>query len=137
MLDGTFGGAFSILAATAATAAGIALVLHARQLAAGGLRLGRRLRLLPPAAPPPVGMPLERIARDLRRLRPQLVHPAGQPVARYRGVVAAYDDALVDACRALGIATDLPGLPPGLDRETERLRVEVELERAGVQLHRA
>lgn len=135
MFDGTLGGALAILATTAVGAGVLAVVFYARPLTAVGLRLGRRLHLLHEPPPPPVGMPLERIARDLRRLRPQTVHDAGEPVARYRGAVAAYDDALADACRALGIETDLRDLPDGLDRETERLRVEVELERSGVELH--
>ena len=137
MPEGALGGALWIVATTAVGALVLGAVLYARPLTAGGIRLGRLLHLLPDPAPPPTGMPLERIARDLRRLRPQTLHAPGQPVARYRGVVAAYDEALVDACRALGIATDLRDLPHGLARETERLRVEVELERAGVELHGA
>lgn len=124
-----------ILAATAVGAVVLGTALYGEQLLGAGARLGRRLGALPPAPPRPTGMPLERIARDLRRLRPLTVHQAGVPVARHRGVVAAYDDALTDACRALGIRTDLRELPEGLARETERLRVEVALERAGVDLH--
>ena len=55
-------------------------------------------------------------------------------MAKYRGAVAAYDDALVDACRALELTTELSALPDGVERESERLRVEYELERAGIDL---
>jgi hypothetical protein len=54
-------------------------------------------------------------------------------MAKYRGAMAAYDDALLDACRALDLSTDLSTLPEGVERESERLRVEYELERAGIR----
>lgn len=133
--EGPLSGVLSILMVIAVGALVLALVLYARPVAATGIRVGRRLHLLHESPPAPTGMPLERIARDLRRLRPQTVHDAGVPQARYRGVVAAYDDALDDACRALDIETDLLELPDGLEREAERFRVEVELQRAGIELH--
>jgi hypothetical protein len=44
---------------------------------------------------------------------------------------------VLPAARALGVATSLELLPSGIDREAERLRVEVALEAAGMswQLH--
>jgi hypothetical protein len=53
---------------------------------------------------------------------------------RRRAIVAAYDDALLDACRALEVPTELDLLTDPLERESERLRTESELERAGVDL---
>lgn len=96
---------------------------------------GRLVHVLPPAAPIPFGMPIERIVSDLRRIRPQARTPfEGMPMARRRGIVAAYDDVLLDACRALGVPTQLHLISDDLERESERLRTEHELERAGVDL---
>ena len=78
-------------------------------------------------------MPLERIAADLRRLHGEVRrHPRGHADGEVRGDVAAYDDALLDACRALDLSTDLSELPEGVERESERMRIEFELERAGI-----
>ena len=135
MVDGPVGGALSILSAIAVAAVVIGLVLYGRELAALSVRLARRLHLAPPPPPTPVGMPLEQIARDLRRLRVEARrHTPGMPVAKHRGIVAAYDDALLDACRALDIPTTLDALREGLEHESERLRVEAELEAAGIVL---
>ncbi|HEY3528917.1 MAG TPA: hypothetical protein VGK78_07185 [Nocardioides sp.] len=87
------------------------------------------------AVPPPEGMPIERIAADLRRIRPQARWPAdGMPMVRRRAIASAYDDALLDACRALDVPTDLGRLSDALELESERLRTEAALERAGVDL---
>ena len=97
--------------------------------------VGRAAHLLPPVPPTPVGMPIERIVSDLRRIRPQARMAAtGTPMARRLGIVAAYDDALLDACHALGVSTELDRMTDSLERESERLRTEAELERAGVDL---
>jgi hypothetical protein len=110
-------------------------VFNGSLLKSWAVALGRLVRLLPPAPPTPLGMPIERIASDLRRIRPQARAPiAGMPMARRRGIVAAYDDVLLDACRALGVATELDLIRDELERESERLRTEHELERAGVDL---
>jgi len=88
-----------------------------------------------PDPPRPAGPPLERIAGDLRRIRPVALDPApGTPQARRLGTMAAYDDALVDACRALGVPDELSGVPEGPDRETARLRTEARLAQAGLRL---
>ena len=135
MLDGPVGGVLAILMATAVMAVVFATMLYGGEMVALTVRVGRLLRLIPPPPPTPVGMPLERIAADLRRLRAEATHhPPGMPMAKYRGAVAAYDDALIDACRALGLWTELSTIPDGVERESERLRVEFELERAGINL---
>ena len=135
MLDGPVGGVLAILMATAVMAVVFATMLYGGEMVALTVRVGRLLRLIPPPPPTPVGMPLERIAADLRRLRTEASHhPPGMPMAKYRGAVAAYDDALIDACRALGLWTELSTIPDGVERESERLRVEFELERAGINL---
>lgn len=87
----------------------------------------------PPAAP---RHPLEGIAADLRRLYPGVHSPApGTRMAKQRGVVLAYDDHLVEAAKALGVVTTLRDLDVnGFDREAERLRIEVTLLEAGLQL---
>ena len=134
-MDGPFGGVLAILIATATMAVVFGAVAYAGEIVAVTVRAGRFLHVIPPPQPAPVGMPLERIAADLRRLRTEASHhPPGMPMAKYRGAVAAYDDALVDACRALEVTTELPTLPDGVERESERLRVEYELERAGINL---
>jgi hypothetical protein len=135
MLDGPIGGVLAIVIATAVSALVLGLVLYAGEMVAFTVRVGRLLHLVPPAPPSPLGMPLERIAADLRRLRVEArSHEHGMPMAKYRGAVAAYDDALLDACRALDLPTELSTLPDGVERESERLRVEFELERAGINL---
>lgn len=103
--------------------------LRRRRLA----RLGRRLRILPPEPPVPHEPAIERIAADAARLR-SAIHrpPAGVPVARMRGWLAAYDEVLVAACRALDLDQRLTSLPPGTERELERERVERALVRAGL-----
>jgi hypothetical protein len=83
----------------------------------------------------PEGLPIERIARDARRLRAQLgaVGP-GTPMSRRAAIVQAYDEVLAEACRAVGVRDTLSDLPPGTERDAERLRIEFELDRAGVRL---
>jgi hypothetical protein len=110
-------------------------VFYGSRLWSWAIALGRFLHVLPPAPPTPFGMPIERIVSDLRRIRPQArAQNTGMPMARRRGIVAAYDDALLDACRALGVATELGRIRDDLERESERLRTEHELQRAGVDL---
>jgi len=118
---------------------GVTLVLwamaHAAEILELGIRCARALGLVRKPPPAPQGMPIERIAADLRRIRPQALAPsAGMPMARRKAIVMAYDQALVDACRALDVPTDLDRVTDALERESERLRTESELERAGVAL---
>jgi hypothetical protein len=135
MPGGGWGGVLYIAEVTAIGAAVLWCVLNARRLVALALALGRRARLAPPVLPAPSGMRIERIAADLRRIRPQVMHPAsGTPMVRRRAVVAAYDDALLDACHALGVPTELDQITDDLERESERLRTEADLAEAGVDL---
>lgn len=96
------------------------------------VRTLRRLRRKPrpdPLATPPV----EQIAADLRRVHRLLMRmPEGASYARRRGAEQAYEDLLAAACRAVGIEHQLGGLPDGLDRDIERLRVEAALQQAGL-----
>jgi len=107
-------------------------VLYQHEVAGVALRLFRRVS---PVPEPPDGPPIERIASDVRRLRTELrsLSP-GLPMARRIGISRAYDDLLVGACRALDVPDTLSGLPPGTERDAERLRVEWELEEAGLRL---
>ena len=107
--------------------------LHGRELLEQGVSLGRRLGLLPSPLPPAAGPPLERLAADLRRLWPEVRSPRpGVPMARWRGIVAAYEGVLVATAKALDVPTTLTELPEGIDHEAERLRLEQALERAGI-----
>lgn len=83
--------------------------------------------------PRPVGPPVERLARDVERIRRDVagLDPAC-PQARRIGILAAYDDVLVDACRALDLPQTLPEEPAGLGREVERLRIEDSLVTLGL-----
>ena len=51
-----------------------------------------------------------------------------------KGAILAYDDALGSACRALGVADELHGLPFGPRRDEARVHVEAELACAGLVL---
>lgn len=99
------------------------------------VRAGRALHLTRPAPPAPPGPPIQQIAADLRRIRAQIddAQP-GVPVARRRGWLAAYDDVLVQACRALALQEHLRTLPEGGERALERERVERVLRAAGVRM---
>ncbi|GAA5157774.1 MULTISPECIES: hypothetical protein [Amycolatopsis] len=89
-----------------------------------------RERRRPPA---PAGPPIERLAADLRRVRRALDRlPPHAPAVRRFATEQAYDELLAQACRAVGEEQWLDTLPPGLEREIERLRVEESLHRCGV-----
>ena len=90
-------------------------------------RLPRRVR--------PSGRPIEQIAQDLRRLGMRFRYvPDGVSFARFEGRRLAYDEVLVEACAALGIAHLLEVLPPGVELDQERERVEAALDAAGLRL---
>ena len=78
------------------------------------------------------GIPIERLAADLRRLRDVVASDAHRSAAHQLGNRMAYDTVLIQACTMLGISHDLQQSSTGLERDIERLRVEAELERAGV-----
>jgi hypothetical protein len=133
MLDGPVGGVLAIAVATVVAAVAFGAVFYFGELVALTVRAGRLLHVISAPPPAPLGMPLERIAADLRRLHGEVRrHPPGMPMAKFRGMMAAYDDALLDACRALDLPTDLSELAEGVERESERMRLEFELERAGI-----
>ena len=98
-------------------------------------RAGRTLRLLPPEPPVPAGPPLDVLARDLRRLAVLTrTPPPDQSHVVRSGAVAAYDDALGQACAALDLPDTLGPLRPGPERDAERLRVEWLLRQRGLEL---
>jgi hypothetical protein len=133
--DMPLGGLAMLATITAGVVGAVWCVFNGPRLTSWSIAVGRRVRVVPPAAPTPAGMPIERIAADLRRIRPEARRQAaGMPMARRRAIVAAYDEALLDACRALGVPTDLDRICDALERESERLRTEAELQRAGVDL---
>lgn len=118
---------------TAGVVGAIWTLAHIADFLERGDRLARFMKFVRSPAPAPAGMPIERIAADLRRIRPQALTPtAGMPMARRKAIAAAYDEALLDACRALDVPTELDRMTDALERESERLRTEAELERAGV-----
>jgi hypothetical protein len=113
----------------------LAMVAVVLWVAFDGRALVRALRRRLRPEPRPQGPPFERIALDLRRLRSVALRPApGTPKARRVGTMAAYDDALVDACHALGVPDELTGVPEGPDREAARLRTEALLAQAGLRI---
>lgn len=124
-------GLLAVVIATLMLGATVGIALYQGELARSFRRLVDRVS---PAPPPPAGPTIQRIARDARRLRAELISAPGTPMARRLGAEKAYDDLLCDACRALGIDDTLSGLPPGTDRDAERLRVEYELGEAGLHL---
>jgi hypothetical protein len=120
---------------TATAAAVIGLLLYWRPLLRRAVRVARRLHLLREPPPAPHDPPIERLARDLRRLRAQtLHHRPGESRVRRVAAQAAYDEALVEACRELDLPDTLSGLPPGTDREAERLRIEWLLAERGLDI---
>jgi hypothetical protein len=80
------------------------------------------------------GIPLEQVAANLRRLRAVLTRDAHRSAAHQMGDRLAYDQVLIQACEMLEIEHDLATESAGMERDIERLRVEAELERAGVVL---
>ena len=135
MPGGSWAGVIVLAEVTLMGIAVVGCVLYLDHVIEVGRRVGRRLHIVPPAAPVAAGMPIERIAADLRRIRPQALRPpTGTPYSRRLAIVAAYDDALLDACRALGVSTELDRITDALERESERLRAEHELGKAGVDL---
>lgn len=79
------------------------------------------------------GVPIERVAADLRRLR-GVIAVEGHSAAHHLGNRLAYDRVLAQACTMLDIQHALAEATVGMERDIERLRVEAELERAGLIL---
>jgi hypothetical protein len=81
--------------------------------------------------------PVEQIAAELRRLNHQRHHGLSTESEKWSAAVAtAYDVWLLAACRRLNITEHLTTLV-GIDRDLERLRVESQLETAGLVLRSA
>jgi hypothetical protein len=129
------GGVLYVVTVTAISAGVLWSVLRAAGVGRAVKRAARRLGLAGPEPLVPLAVPIERIAADLRRIRPEAMGPhEGATLTRRRVIVAAYDRALLDACTALGIASELDQLG-GLDQEIERLRTEYALELAGLLIN--
>ena len=108
--------------------------VHLDAVASALVSLGRRLRLIPAEQPRTWERPLERLAADLRRLSAALREvPRGMSHVRRTGLQLAYDDTLVKACRALEVPQFMADLPLGIERDVERLRIELALEDAGLR----
>lgn len=128
-------GLLQLLLYTGVAAAIIAVVLYQATLRRWLVRAGRALHVLPPPPVLPHDPPIERLARDLRRLRAQtLHHRPGESRVRRDAALAAYDQALVEACRELDLPDTLSMVPPGTDREAERLRIEWLLAQRGLDI---
>jgi len=77
-------------------------------------------------------VPIEQLAFDLRRLdRQRRSGPMRSSEVGLAAVLQAYDARLQLACQCLGVAEHLQPLQ-GVDREIERVRLEVQLEAAGL-----
>ncbi len=131
-IDGPVSGLVAIAQATLVLGAIVGGVLYQAEIVRG---LRRLVIKVSPPTPPPEGPAIERIGSDARRLRTALRTLAPDiPMERRIGLLLAYDDVLVDACAALGVANTLAALPLGLERDAERLYVEYMLGAAGLHL---
>jgi hypothetical protein len=84
---------------------------------------------------PPSCRPIEAIAQDARRLGRRFRQPPrGVSFAKYEGTRRAYDKVLAEGCTALRIEHLLDVLPPGVELDQERRRVEWRLYTAGLDL---
>lgn len=100
--------------------------------------LPRRLGLVRPPPPQPLGRPIEEIVRDVRRLGHRWhTLPHGASFAKVEGLRRAYDGALAEACAALGVVHLLTVLAVGDDLDQERRRVETLLHIWGIELDEA
>lgn len=80
------------------------------------------------------GTPIEQLVADLRRLRAAIGCDQSRSAAHQLGNRIAYDRVLTEICRMLDIHHDLDSELSGVERDIERLRIEAELEGAGVVL---
>ena len=90
------------------------------------------------SVPAPAGaVPIEQVAADLRRLdRQRHSGPTTTSERWAEAVLLAYDERLKLACRYLAVNHHLSAVD-GLDRDLERVRVEGELQAAGLDLRSA
>lgn len=105
----------------------------------GGLHEWRSWRFVAdrvrrPGPPPLDRRPLERIAADARRISASY-HRGGMRFAQYEGRRQAFDKVLAEAAAAVRIDHLLGVLPPGVELDAERARVEAALIEAGVLPH--
>ena len=129
---GPVGGFLVLALVTVMLGAAVGGVLYQREI--GGFLHRLRDRIWPPPEPP-ASLTIERIARQARQIRAELMAtPPGTPNARRISVVNAYDDILAEACRALDVPDTLTSMPPGIERDAERLHVERVLSEAGLRL---
>jgi hypothetical protein len=98
-------------------------------LLVGAASLRRRRR----RGPQPVGPSLESLVADLRRLRAEVRGPGPPTQVRRVALLAAYDDVLLDVCRAADVGSSLAEAPPG-ERPYARLLTEAAIEEAGIAL---
>jgi hypothetical protein len=95
----------------------------------------RPARLSGALLPVPPDICIEELAAELRRLSRDRRSGTCNESIRWRAAVThAYDLRLALAGEALGVPHRLHQLPAGLDRDLERLRLEHDLEAAGLQL---
>jgi ABC-type phosphate transport system auxiliary subunit len=80
------------------------------------------------------GLPIEQLAADLMRLRAILSSDAHRSAAHQMGNRLAYDKLLTQVCEMLDIEHELDRESIGFERDIERIRIEAELERAGLIL---
>ncbi|WP_432832230.1 hypothetical protein [Dactylosporangium sp. CA-092794] len=100
-------------------------------------RVGRGIGEVAHARTPrAVGPPIEQVAGDLRRLNRLRESVATRSRVWFVAVQEAYDEGLQVACAQLGVEEHLDELG-GVDLEIERLRIEGELQQAGLVLRGA
>ena len=80
------------------------------------------------------GRPIEQLAADLRRLRVAVATDHPRSATHQLANRVAYDHLLMQACEMLDVPHDLGKQTAGRERDIERIRVEAELERAGIVL---
>ena len=86
------------------------------------------------AAPHLRGRPVEQLAADLRRLRVAVATDQRRSATHQLANRLAYDQLLMQACQMLNVPHELGKNTAGPERDIERIRVEAELERAGIVL---
>ena len=89
------------------------------------------------AAPHLRGRPVEQLAADLRRLRSAAAVDQRRSATHQLANRVAYDQLLMQACQMMNVPHELGKHTAGPQRDIERIRVEAELERAGIVLSSA
>ncbi|RYP84786.1 hypothetical protein EKO23_14835 [Nocardioides guangzhouensis] len=108
---------------------------HQGEVGEAVLRAARRLHLARPEPEVLPNRPLQAIARDLRRVHRLVQAPGpGESALRRTARLAAYDDLLLQACRALDVPDLLTGVTEGTERDAERLHLQFLLAEAGLDV---